>query len=94
MSSYTGKLKTIYKVTNSKMVLRTGFKPVTVPERNQRTPKGESPNKRLARKHTNMIITLANNIHTMTKHHMSETCSAKDAVHNCCQRKGHSSLHC
>ena len=73
MSSYTGKMKTMYKVTNSKMILKIRYKPVTVPERNQRTPKGESPNKRLARKHTNMIITLANHIHTVTKHHMPET---------------------
>ena len=67
MSSCTGKMKTIHKDTKSKMVLKTGSKPVTVPERNQTTPKGESPIKRLARKHTNMIITLANHIHTVTK---------------------------
>ena len=66
-------MKTMYRVTKSKMVLRTGSKPVTVPKINQRTPKGESSNKRLARKHTNMIITLANHIHTVTKHHMPET---------------------
>ena len=38
----------------------TGYKPVMVPERMQRTPKEEGPYMRLARKHTNMPITLAN----------------------------------
>ena len=44
-----------------------------LPERNQRTPKGEGPYMRLARKHTNAIITLANHVHAVAKYHMPET---------------------
>ena len=43
-----------------------------VAERDQRTHKGEGPNMRQARKHTNVIITQANHDHDVAKHHMPE----------------------
>ena len=44
-----------------------------VAERDQRTLKGEGPNMRLARKHTNVIITQADHVHDVAKNHMPKT---------------------
>ena len=44
-----------------------------LPKRNQRTPKGEGSNMRLARKHTNVIMTQENHVHDVAKHHIPKT---------------------
>ena len=44
-----------------------------VPEKGQRTPKGEGSNMMLARKHINAILTQGNHVHDVAKHHIPET---------------------